>query len=292
MNERRTIVTDATPIMAETFYDRSTSALWTSIILLSMLCAGLILVWQQFLTVPKTGHPNPIDPPVPLEINSQYHEPQSPQFETNTSVPLDDEEPITETNALSLQELAITINLHSDSASGLTNDGRSNSNTGESGSSDLSNHGPLRSSRRSSRDHHWFFEVDAPHSESAYTNMLQQLGIQLAAVFPDGTIVYLENKGGVLSSRSESNIQQEQRYFTTWSGGDLQLLDEALFRSVGVDISEAKLVQLMPAELEEQLATMEAAYADREPEQIRRTWFRLSNTDTGFKFMVTQQTAQ
>jgi predicted lipid carrier protein YhbT len=48
----------------------------------------------------------------------------------------------------------------------------------------------------------------------------------------------------------------------------------------------------MPAELEEQLATMEAAYADREPEQIRRTWFRLSHTDTGFKFMVTQQTAQ
>ena len=136
----------------------------------------------------------------------------------------------------------------------------------------------------------WVFEVQPPRDAGSYARMLDQLGIELGAAFPDGRIVYLSHSGGQAVFRTADSAAADQRFFATWSRGELQELDEELFELAGLDVARAKVVHLFPESLEQELARRETAFAGRSADQIHRTWFEIGADGSEFGISVIRQT--
>ncbi|MCA9060900.1 MAG: hypothetical protein KDA85_20450 [Planctomycetaceae bacterium] len=62
-----------------------------------------------------------------------------------------------------------------------------------------------------------------------------------------------------------------------------------MFRKAGLDVSQATIVHFYPEATEQLLARLEADYAGKAPQEVRRTIFEVVARGNGFEFVVTEQ---
>jgi hypothetical protein len=286
LSAHRLVVTERSPVLGETFYDRTTSALWTLFLVAGCVCALLIAIWLQFV---DSGVPRSFIKTVPIVVSPrEIVQPELPQRLNVIQVPEDAASFGARQNSESdLPQLFETVTSASviESATRTNHKGKANDSetTGlEAGGSFLHRLPPRR----------WSFEISAPRSASEYGRMLDHFGVELGAVFSDNRVVYLSHVSGVSQIRRADNLEAETRIFTVWSAGELVDLDHEFFRSSGVNITGAKLVQFFPPETEEMLQEKAESFAGRTSAEIYHTWFQLVPTADGFTFDVVRQTGR
>ena len=141
------------------------------------------------------------------------------------------------------------------------------------------------------REQRWFVRFASEGTLDEYARQLEFFGIELAALFPSGEMIYLSD----LSSpnprkRSVNSGKGESRMYMTWRGGDRKQGDMKLFGRAKVDVRGATILHFYPQQTEAMLAQLEHSYRNRPADQIRRTYFTVVGSGTGYEFRVTRQT--
>jgi hypothetical protein len=145
------------------------------------------------------------------------------------------------------------------------------------------------------REQRWFVEFADKGDLKSYAAQLDFFGIELGAKFEaEGRLVYLSNMSQNKPATREifaAEGDSEKRLFMNWQEGseERRLADVELFQKAGIDASTAIIVHFYPAELEQQLATIEQQYGGHTPDQIRRTSFRARKAGAGYEFYVERQ---
>ncbi len=288
----RIVVSHRTPIVGETAYEKVTTALLTGLLLLCLVCGLLVAIWLQFdwhLSTHDGSPPSPGNNGGSMTIATERSNLHKPLVAAAVSPPLQLTEHETSHPERPVEQLINAIEDSAVDASSIGTDSSSHLSGMEfsetAGEKDSGN-SKLWRARKIRR---WFFNVQAPRNAAEYTRMVNEAGIELGALFPDGRLVYLSHSNGVASVRTAS-ATLDNRYFTVWSRGELQQLDEELFREAGVDIAGAQIVHLFSPRLEQDLIRRELAFAGRSADMIQRTWFRIEPAHGAFEVSVVRQT--
>jgi hypothetical protein len=140
------------------------------------------------------------------------------------------------------------------------------------------------------RHQRWYVFFSDEGSLAQYAKQLDYFGIELGALMPDRTMTYLSHLSDKPEVRHASSGEGEKRLFFTWQGGKRRQADVQLFTNAGVPIgADTVIFHFYPPLTENMLATKERAYRDRPVRQIRRTFFTVIQTASGFDFEVTRQ---
>ena len=141
------------------------------------------------------------------------------------------------------------------------------------------------------REQRWYVHFGDVQSIDEYARQLESLGIELGAILPEGEVVYLMmGNGETPKIRTAGVADGDARLHMAWQGASRRATDERLFRRAGVDFEDAPILHFYSAEAEATLARLEREYANRDPEQIRRTYFAVSRQGGTYRFTVTRQT--
>ena len=137
----------------------------------------------------------------------------------------------------------------------------------------------------------WFIKFADDVNLAEYARQLDFFKIELGVVLPEGKIVYLTNLSNAAPTRRESTSGKgETRLYFTWVGGNRKQADLKLLEKVGISATGANILHFYPRDTEELLANLEFRFANRQPGEVRRTYFVVKPQDRGFTFLVTHQT--
>lgn len=278
-SRHRVIRSSRVPQISETRHERVNAAVWTAFLGLLGLCVAFATLWlmmpekviartppEEIIHIIEKSDPNYDLKPIVLES------PEDQQTnELQTSENLQDLMSTVQSTDLVSQTATASAGLEGEPEKGESVDG-----TGDS-----------IESRQIITRGTWLFEISVPLTRTEYIQLLDQMGLQLAAVYSDGRVVYLDNLSGTPSTKTDL-AAKENRFYTQWNNGNLLQFDRDMFAEAGVDVSSAKLVQLFSPELEGRLQQL-AAEASEQPKADHRTWFRLVRSGSGFEFQVRQR---
>ena len=138
------------------------------------------------------------------------------------------------------------------------------------------------------RAQRWRIQFDNTTLE-AYARQLDAFGIELAAIQP-GRVEYAQGfVGGRPQRRTAGEGTQENRLYMSWQGGTLQQFDMQLLQAAGISPRGKLIVQFYPEQVENRLAELERAFANRAANQIRRTTFGIRIAGGRADFYVISQ---
>ena len=141
------------------------------------------------------------------------------------------------------------------------------------------------------REQRWFIRYADRVSSDEYARQLDFFKIELGVLQPTGQLVYVSNVSQPKpTTRVSKSGAGEKRLYMTWQSGERRVADEALFKKAGVNVAGGILFHFYPADTERLLATLEQRYANRKPDEIRRTYFVVVKKGRGYDFVVTRQT--
>jgi hypothetical protein len=127
-----------------------------------------------------------------------------------------------------------------------------------------------------------------------YARQLDFFGIELGVISKDGRIQYASLLSKNRPGRRSGTQDEEQRLSSAWKKGALAVIDKKLLLKAGVSASDKAILHYYPFALEDELATLETAFAGRKPEEIRRTRFRVrdkADKAHEYEFFVDEQEA-
>ena len=83
----------------------------------------------------------------------------------------------------------------------------------------------------------------------------------------------------------------EKRLFLKWQDGSQDRIkaDMELFQRASEDASNGVILHFYPTATEQMLAQLEVSYGNQQPAAIRRTYFRVRKTGSGYEFVVDRQ---
>lgn len=136
---------------------------------------------------------------------------------------------------------------------------------------------------------HWEVRFVEGNTLETYARQLDYFGIELAVLMPGNQVIYVSDMATANPKTRTGPADQEQRYYLTWRGGDLQQADRELLARVGVESKGRIILKFLPSKLEAQLAAMEKAQADSLNETARRTRFRIRPERSGYAFEIMDQ---
>ena len=141
------------------------------------------------------------------------------------------------------------------------------------------------------REQRWFIRFSDRGTLETYARQLEFFGIELGAVFEArNEIVYMSNLSSPKPSvRTVTGGTGENRMYMIWRGGNRKQGDIKLFKKAGVNVGGGKILHFYPKKTEQLLARIERDHANREADQIRRTYFVVRGDGAGFRFVVTRQ---
>ncbi|MCA9060901.1 MAG: hypothetical protein KDA85_20455 [Planctomycetaceae bacterium] len=143
------------------------------------------------------------------------------------------------------------------------------------------------------RDNRWFVRFADKSNIKTYAAQLDFFKIELGALFPEEQkVIYLSNLSAARPTVREAvGGENEKRLFMSWdkAAAERREGDLELFQKAGLDVGQATIVHFYPPETEQMLAQLEADYAGKAPNEIRRTSFDVINRGSGFEFKVTDQ---
>lgn len=142
-----------------------------------------------------------------------------------------------------------------------------------------------------SREQRWFISFSERATVSEYARQLDAFGIELGALLRSGQLLYLSRLSSPAPQRRTAQSGNgESRLYMTWQGGERRKADFQLLEQQGVAAGDVLVIfHFYPPETEADLARLELNYAQRNVEQIRRTYFVVKPDGDGYKFEVTRQ---
>jgi hypothetical protein len=123
-----------------------------------------------------------------------------------------------------------------------------------------------------------------------YSQQLDGVGIEVGMLTGDGTIEYVTGISQLTPGRRQGTASDEHRLYLAWTRADLLAADRELLAQVGLDAKDKVVLQFFPEAIEQKLAELETAFANRPADRIYRTRFGIQKTITGFEFHVIEQT--
>lgn len=136
----------------------------------------------------------------------------------------------------------------------------------------------------------WELKFPRGNTIQVYAHILDYFGIELGVVQPDGTIVYAAGLSKAKADVRSGLASREQRYYLTWSRGNLTDADQQLLTRAGVDSRDKVVLKLLRPEMESLLAEMEKSYAGGQANRIERTCFGIRRNRNGYEIFVLEQT--
>ncbi|MCA9093956.1 MAG: hypothetical protein KDA68_10745 [Planctomycetaceae bacterium] len=282
------------PVMRTTSYERVNSGLLSVIIGLVVAVVCLYIMWMGLWpdppqrTVPVeivelSGGVEDGTPGEELRVDSPLPEiPDATPNEESTDEPSEIEETLDQVMDLSdeatnLAERQFEVQTATAGRAG------SSKGTGRRGLGS----GPGRSGFP--REQRWFVTFADQSSITEYARQLDFFGIELAALYPEGKIVFLSNLSKTVSKRTAESGKGETRLYMTWQGGSRRLADMELLKKNGVDTTNTVVMQFYSKETETMMAQLELDYGKRKVDEIRRTYYAIEPDGTGYRFRVTRQ---
>jgi hypothetical protein len=124
-----------------------------------------------------------------------------------------------------------------------------------------------------------------------YARQLDFFGIELGILLPDNKIIYAYNLAqGKPSTRIVANpALNEKRYYLTWRNIEMQQADRDLFTKAGVEVGDRLILKFLPQKTELLLMSLEKAFNNLTPKDIKKTRFGVQPDGGGFKFYVLEQ---
>jgi len=282
------------PVMRTTSYERVSSGLLSVIIGLVVAVICLYVMWMGLWpdppqrTVPVeivelSGGVEDGTPGEELRVDSPLPEiPDATPNEESTDEPSEIEETLDQVmdlsdDATNLAERQFEIQTATAGRAG------SSKGTGRRGLGS----GPGRSGFP--REQRWFVTFADQSSLTEYARQLDFFGIELAALYPEGKIVFLSNLSKTVSKRTAESGKGETRLYMTWQGGSRRLADMELLKKNGVDTTNTVVMQFYSKETETMMAQLELDYGKRKVDEIRRTYYAIEPDGAGYRFRVTRQ---
>jgi len=282
------------PVMRTTSYERVSSGLLSVIIGLVVAVICLYVMWMGLWpdppqrTVPVeivelSGGVEDGTPGEELRVDSPLPEiPDATPNEESTDEPSEIEETLDQVmdlsdDATNLAERQFEIQTATAGRAG------SSKGTGRRGLGS----GPGRSGFP--REQRWFVTFADQSSLTEYARQLDFFGIELAALYPEGKIVFLSNLSKTASKRTAESGKGETRLYMTWQGGSRRLADMELLKKNGVDTTNTVVMQFYSKETETMMAQLELDYGKRKVDEIRRTYYAIEPDGAGYRFRVTRQ---
>ena len=142
-----------------------------------------------------------------------------------------------------------------------------------------------------SAEQRWFVSFADRGSLEEYGRQLDFFGIELGVLdVGDGSLTLVRNfsAGSPTVTRKTSGADDGRLYFL-WQGGGRKAADEKLLAKANVAAAEKPVLHFYPQQTEQRLLRLEKGYADREFQDIRRTYFEVVKQGGGYDFKVTQQ---
>jgi hypothetical protein len=128
-------------------------------------------------------------------------------------------------------------------------------------------------------------------STEEYARQLDYFRIDIGAVSKDGHIEYISKVSQYKPQKSLGVTSAEYRLQIPWKSGALQAADRRLLRKAGISSQGKQLQHFFPQPLRRKLEKLEADYAGRSRDEIRRTRFRIQPLPEGdgYRFVVVEQ---
>jgi len=140
------------------------------------------------------------------------------------------------------------------------------------------------------REQRWYIQFANQRDIDEYGRQLDYFGIELGTILPDGTLVYLSDLGQPTPTvRRTTSGRGENRMYMTWQGGQLKSADQTFFKRASIPVTGGRVLHFYPPETESKLAQLERDYANRRPDEIRRTYFAVDRVRGGYEFRVNRQ---
>ncbi|MCA9034459.1 MAG: hypothetical protein KDA91_04975 [Planctomycetaceae bacterium] len=278
-----------------TRYDITTAMLIACLGMLVMAVITLIAIWLANMIPTKvTLAPMMTPGDGGYEDGEENATPdvESPEDPTDDPSVSNDQSNVTE-----LMEITDPVMEAADSAAALVEptsftDPNNSGNPGSAegtGGRPLGSGGPGRGGAK--REQRWFVQFAEKGDLKSYARQLDFFKIELGAMFAaQQKLYYMSNVSSDRPTiREVSTGDNEKRLFMNWEGGERKKADEELFQKAGIDATQAAILHFYPTELEQQLAQLELSFAGRPAEQIRRTYFEVQRSGSGYAFKVTDQ---
>jgi hypothetical protein len=143
------------------------------------------------------------------------------------------------------------------------------------------------------RHQRWEIRFPPGNSIESYTRQLDFFKIELGAIGVEDHVTYLTNLSNPKPKTRPGFAADESRLYLVWQRGAMREADEQLAARAGVRTAGKVLAHFVPADVETELARLEAAYAKQLGiQKIERTVFgiRVAGQDS-FRFYVLEQKA-
>ncbi|MFZ5829052.1 MAG: hypothetical protein ACOY3P_03155 [Planctomycetota bacterium] len=137
--------------------------------------------------------------------------------------------------------------------------------------------------------HNWEIRFARGNTTDVYAAQLDQFGIELGVVQPDGRIVYVRQLSAPEPEVHEGPADEEKRFYFTWRSGDLGQADSELLIRAKVSVEDRVVLKLLPPQLEQRLVDLEREYAGERADRVQKTRFAIRGRAPWFEFYVAEQ---
>lgn len=283
-----------TPHLKVTKFDTVSSFLLATGAILALTAFVLLVIWLTNLERKAT------DDVVAIEIVGGGYEDGAPDETLNVESPEDPsddpsvaDEPSEETELMEMLENVVEMSENATQMVVTEVQVSGSENKGTPGSAVGTGRRPLGSGGGTGgypREQRWFVKFGNKDSLKLYSEQLDFFNIELGAYFAGtGELVYLTNVSKKGPTVRKINKGKDNRLFMNWKGGDRRKADESLFGKAKINASATPIVHFYPKPTEDKLVRAERAYQNQPSSRIRRTYFSVVKSGSGFEFKVTRQ---
>lgn len=273
------------PVLKPTRHEKAVSGMMCAVVALTLLLSALMLA-----QIPDTGEPTRPIPIVLVELPPGEESEAEPalELESPSVAVLDPQIAEDQENPSGLAEVLETVIGLSDDASEnvewtLDPDPTAVRPTPRK----VRRLGPGPVEGPFTREERWWIGFNVSTIDD-YIRQLEYFDIKLGALLPDGRVVMMHTLSkDKPETRTLKSGESGNRFYSSplVKGKPAQ----ALFAKAGVDASDATILHFYNESLERELARIEVAYRGTPVINIRRTYFRVQQDGSGYKFAVSSQ---
>lgn len=124
-----------------------------------------------------------------------------------------------------------------------------------------------------------------------YARQMDYFKIEIAAVSKNGKIEAISKVSQRKPEKRVGHTTADYRLHIGWKTGQLHAADRKLLAKAGIASANKELWHFFPTETQARLASLERAYANRPPGEIKRTRFEIrpAAKGDGYEFVVIEQ---
>ena len=265
------------PILMPTRYDRVASLLISMLVLSGASVAVLFVIWvgatsDKPIDQPKIGRG---------QLTGQSHDVLTDELETPELAELSsrfDEMAVAMSTVLNAEAVNSVIDIDTKLPA-----------SREIGGKDLRPIGDLALEQVPQWER-WEIRYTAANIEG-YAKQLDFFGIELGAAGGGKKKVDYASKLSAKSPATRSAPgDEETRFYVTWRGGRLALMDRKLLLKAGIEVEGRIVLQFYPQKVEDSLAIMESKHRkDGRIDKIQKTIFGVRPSKEGYEFYIIEQ---